>query len=129
MKLDFSELIQPTPRHAEPLQRQQETAKTTATQSIIKALESGGDVFAILLMTCDALADITHDEFFRQRAHDALFLLVHDVMKQGGADFSKKRYEEAFKKYRLLTNRTREHEKLERLIQAAKWADRITRKE
>ena len=68
MKLDFSELIQPTPRHAEPLQRQQETAKTTATQSIIKALESGGDVFAILLMTCDALADITHDEFFRQRA-------------------------------------------------------------
>lgn len=122
MKLDFSELIQPAPRNAQQRQRQQGTAKTTAAQSIIKALEGGGDVCTILLMACDALADATHDEFFRQRAHDALFLLVHDVMKQGGAGFSKRRYEEAFKKYRLLTNSTREHEKLEKLIQAAKWA-------
>lgn len=128
MKLDFSELIQPAPRNAEPRQRQQETAKNAATQSIIKALEGGGDLCTMLLMACDALADITHDEFFRQRAHDALFLLVHDVMKQGGADFSKRRYEEAFKKYSLLTNSNREHEKLERLIQAAKWAYKTGKK-
>lgn len=65
-------------------------------------------------------------EQHRQRAHDALFLLHHDVLQQGSDDFSQKRYEEAYKKYSLLSNNTREHEKLESLIQAAKWAHRAT---
>lgn len=124
MKLDFSELLQP--KASEPARKRRETTPTDSTQAIIKALESGGDIYAIALMLCDALADNLHNELFRQRAHDALFLLHHDILQQGSDDFSQKRYEEAYKKYSLLSNNTREHEKLESLIQAAKWAHRAT---
>ena len=122
MKLDFSELTQ-----ANHERSMRSSAKATEpTQAIIKALESGGDVYAILLMTCDALADATHNELFRQRAHDALFLLHHDILQQGSDDFSQKRYEEAYKKYSLLSNSAREHEKLDKLIAAAQWAHKVT---
>lgn len=119
MKLDFSELLQPSQLQTEPAGN---AITKDRTQAIIKALESGGDIYAIALMLCDALADNLHNELFRQRAHDALFLLHHDVLQQGSDDFSQKRYEEAYKKYSLLSNSTREHKKLESLIQAAKWA-------
>lgn len=124
MKLDFSELLQP--KASEPARKRRETTPVDSTQAIIKALESGGDIYVIALMLCDALADNLHNELFRQRAHDALLLLHHDVLQQGSDDFSQKRYEEAYKKYSLLSNNTREHEKLESLIQAAKWAHRAT---
>ena len=124
MKLDFSELLQP--KASEPARKRRETTPADSTQPIIKALESSGDIYAIALMLCDALADNLHNELFRQRAHDDLFLLHHDVLQQGSDDFSQKRYEEAYKKYSLLSNNTREHEKLESLIQAAKWAHRAT---
>lgn len=90
MKLDFSELLQP--RGSEPARKRRETAAaaaTDSTQAIIKALERGGDIYAIALMLCDALADNLHNELFRQRAHDALFLLHHDVLQQGSDDFHK----------------------------------------
>mgnify|MGYP001632710476 CR=1 FL=1 len=71
MKLDFSELLQP--QGSEPARKRRETAPagnaaaTDSTQAIIKALESGGDIYAIALMLCDALADNLHNELFRQR--------------------------------------------------------------
>ena len=127
MKLDFSELLQP--RGSEPARKRRETAPAAATdntQAIIKALERGGDIYAIALMLCDALADNLHNELFRQRAHDALFLLHHDILQQGSDDFSQKRYEEAYKRYSLLSNSAREHQKLDKLIAAAQWAHKVT---
>ena len=123
MKLDFSELLQQPQRQTEPAGN---AITKDRTQAIIKALESGGDIYAIALMLCDALADNLHNELFRQRAHDALFLLHHDVLQQGSDDFSQKRYEEAYKKYSLLSNSTREHQKLDKLIAAAQGAHRAT---
>lgn len=122
MKLDFSELLQ-RPQGSEPARKRRETAPADSTQAIIRALEGGGDIYAIALMLCDALADNLHNELFRQRAHDALFLLHHDVLQQGSDDFSQKRYEEA---YSLLSNSAREHEKLDKLISAAQWAHKVT---
>lgn len=79
MKLDFSELLQQPQRQTEPAGN---AITKDRTQAIIKALESGGDIYAIALMLCDALADNLHNELFRQRAHDALFLLHHDALQQ-----------------------------------------------